>query len=143
MVRDLWLQGGTVGPVTKGRLLGVLVVLVLVAAGCGNSGAPTSYTDNAAEYCPGDGELCEPNVGQAERNFRDGCWESGQDNVEERIQRDLASVCKCVFDQVRVELDFEEFKDIDDDMRGDINAHRDNDVIGSIVRQCILDITGV
>ncbi|MCQ3809609.1 MAG: hypothetical protein KTV68_03550 [Acidimicrobiia bacterium] len=117
---------------TKARLLAVVAALFLVAAACGNSGAPTSYTDNPADY------RGEPNVGQAERNFRDGCEEAGLDDLDQQVQQNLADVCECGFDSIRATLNFEEFKQLDDDLRSNINADLTEEV-NAIMRRCILE----
>jgi len=113
-------------------LLAVVAALFLVAAACGNSGAPTSYTDNPADY------RGEPNVGQAERNFRDGCEEAGLDDLDQQVQQNLADVCECGFDSIRATLNFEEFKQLDDDLRSNINADLTEEV-NAIMRRCILE----
>ena len=142
IVRDRRESGSTVAPVTKGRLLAVVTALFLVVAACGNSGAPTSWGDNADEYCPGEGEPCEPSVGQPERNFRDGCKEAGRDDLDEQVRANLADVCKCGFDNIRETLTFEEFKQLDDDLRSDINADLTEEV-SLIMRRCILEESGL
>ena len=142
MVRDSRESGDTVGPVTKGRLLAVVAALVLVAAACGNSGAPTFYDDNAADYQFDENSPVESNVGQPERNFRDGCKEAGRDDLDEQVRANLADVCKCGFDRIRDALTFEEFKQLDDDLRSDINADLTEEV-SLIMRQCILEESGI
>ena len=121
---------------TKARLLVVVAALCFVAAACGNSGAPTSYEDNPADY------RGESDVGQAERNFRDGCEEAGLDDLDEQVQENLADVCKCGFDEIRDKLSFEEFKELDDDLRSNINADLTEEV-GLIMRRCILEESGL
>ena len=142
MVRDFGGSGDTVGPVTKTRLLAIVAVLILVAAACGSSGAPTSWDDNAEDYCPAEGEPCEPNVGQPERNFRDGCREAGKDDLDQQVQANLGDVCKCGFDKIRDSLTFEQFKELDDDLRSNINADLTEEV-SQIMRQCILEESGL
>ena len=142
MVRDRREPGSTVGPVTKGRLLAVVAVLLLVAAGCGNSGAPTFYDDNVADYQFDENSPVESNVGQPERNFRDGCKEAGRDDLDQQVRANLADVCKCGFDKIRDALTFEEFKQLDDDLRSDINADLTEEV-SLIMRECILEESGI
>ena len=142
MVRDRRESGGTVGAVTRARLLAVVAVLFVVAAACGSSGAPTFYDDNAADYQFDENSPVEPNVGQPERNFRDGCREAGRDDLDERVEANLADVCKCGFDKIRESLTFEEFKQLDDDLRSNINADLTEEV-SLIMRQCILEESGV
>ena len=120
----------------KARLLAVVAALFLVAAACGNSGAPTSYDDNPDDY------KGEANVGQAERNFRDGCEEAGMDDLDQQVQENLADVCECGFDRIREALTFEQFKELDDDLRSNINADLNEDV-NQIMRQCILEESGL
>jgi len=136
MVRDRQEPAGTVGAVKKVRLLTVAAVVLLVAAACGNSGAPTSWDDNPADY------KGEADVGQPERNFRDGCEEAGFEELDAQVGQNLADVCECSFDQIREALTFEEFKGLDDDLRSDINADLTEEV-RLIMRQCILEESGL
>lgn len=142
MVRAQPYPGGTVGAVMKGRLPAVLAATVLLATACGNSGAPTSYDDNPADYQFDANSPLEPDVGQAERNFRDGCKEAGGDDLDERVQDNLSEVCKCSFDDIREALTFDEFKQLDDDLRSDINADL-TEQVSEIMRRCILEESGI
>ena len=142
MVRDREEGSDTVGAVTKARMLAVVAALLLVAAACGNSGAPTSYDDNADDYQFDDNSAVEPNVGQAERNFRDGCKEAGQDDLDAQVRNNLADVCKCGYDKIEEALTFEEFKQLDDDLRSNINADLTEEV-SLIMRRCILEESGL
>ena len=122
-----------------------MAALCLVAAACGNSGAPTSYEDNPADFEIPELNIKEEDVGQAERNYRTGCWEVGKEHPERlderlRVESNLADVCKCSFDRIKDELTFEEFKELDDEMRSDINAGFPEEV-ELILRQCILEET--
>ena len=150
MVRDFGESSDTVGPVrsarskqgeafvsmSKLRIAAVVAALLLVVAACGNSGAPTSWGDNPADY------RGEANVGQPERNFRDGCEEAGQEDLDEQVRENLADVCQCSFDRIRESLAFEEFKELDDDLRSDINTDLTQEV-SQIMRQCILEESGL
>ncbi|MDE0117701.1 MAG: hypothetical protein OXT07_13935 [bacterium] len=132
---------------TKPRLLAVMAALFLLVAACGSSGAPTSYTDNPADFEIPELGILEENVGQAERNYRTGCWEAGKEQPErldERLREEanLAAVCKCGFDRIRDELTFDEFKELDDDLRSNINTGFPEEV-DLILRQCIRDLSGV
>lgn len=142
MVRDFGESGDTVGSVKRTRLLAIVAALILIAAACGNSGAPTFYDDNAADYQFDENSPVEPNVGQPERNFRDGCKEAGRDDLDEQVRANLADVCKCGFDRIREALTFDEFKQLDDDLRSDINADLTEEV-SLIMRQCILEESGI
>ncbi len=124
------------------RLLAIVAALILIATACGNSGAPTFYDDNAADYQFDANSPVEPNVGQPERNFRDGCREAGRDDLDEQVRANLADVCKCGFDRIREALTFDEFKQLDDDLRSDINADLTEEV-SLIMRQCILEESGI
>ncbi len=136
MVRESRGRGDSVGPVRRVRVLAAAAAACLLAAACGNSGAPTSWDDNPADY------KGEPNVGQPERNFRDGCEEAGVDDLDAGVQQNLADVCECGFDEIRDALSFEEFKELDDDLRSDINTDLTEEV-ESIMRQCILEESGL
>lgn len=132
MVREFNRTGDTVGPVTKPRLLALVAALFLVAAACGNSGAPTSWDDNAADF------RGEPNVGQAERNFRTGCEQAAEESPDVRAQEDPVGVCKCSFDKVREELTFEELDSLDDNLKSDINHRSDQtNLISRTFRECL------
>ncbi len=137
-VRQVFQYRSTVALVAvfKTRLLAVAAVLPLLLAACANSGAPTSYTDQLAEY------QGEPNVSLAERNYRDGCEQSGDDDIEPQIQENIVAVCKCAYDGIRENLTFEEFKSIDDDLRSDINSDLSNEVT-QITRECIVKEAGL
>lgn len=132
MVREFEETGDTVEPVKKARLLAVVAALFLVAVACGNSGAPTSWEDNPADY------RGEPDVGQAERNFRTGCEQAAEESPDERARQDPVGVCKCSFDKVREELTFEELNQLDDDLKGDINHRSDQtNLISQKFRECL------
>ena len=123
-------------------MLAVVAALCLVAAACGNSGAPTFYDDNAADYQFDANSPVESNVGQPERNFRDGCRQAGKDDLDQQVQQNLAEVCKCSFDNIREALTFEEFKQLDDDLRSNINADLTEEV-EQIMRSCVLEASGL
>lgn len=142
MVREFGGSGDTVVPVKKTRLLAIVVALILVAAACGSSGAPTSWGDNKEDYCPAGRESCESQVGQPERNFRDGCREAGEDDIDQQVQANLDDVCKCGFDKIRDSLSFEQFKELDDDLRSNINGDLPEEV-SRIMHQCILEESGL
>ncbi len=142
MVRAPPERDDSFGTVTKGFLSAVLAALLVILAGCANSGAPTSYDDNLADYQFDENSEVETGVGQPERNFREGCKESGRDNIDEQVKTNLAKVCKCSFDKIKETKSFEEFKQLDKDLRSNINAALPEDV-ERVMRQCIREKSGL
>lgn len=102
----------------KGRSLPKFLLLpcaaaavILVAASCGGSGAPTSFA-------PEDG-------GETVReNFTEGCEVAVEDS---QLAADANDVCQCTYDRIVRNsatsdgITFEDFDEVDNDLRGDIN----------------------
>ena len=87
------------------------VAIMLVAASCGGSGAPTSFD-------PEDG-------GETVRkNFTEGCTVAVEDN---QLAADANDVCQCTYDRIVLNtntsdgITFEDFDEVDNDLRRDIN----------------------
>lgn len=110
--------------------------VMLVAAGCGGSGAPTGFD-------PEDGGET------VKENFIEGCEVSVKDDT--RLADDANRICKCTYDKIYANrnnsegITFEQFDEVDDDLREDINKLKDNTngtVIGIIreyMRECITE----
>ena len=106
------------GKPAKGRSLPKFLLLpcaaaavMLVAASCGGSGAPTSFA-------PEDG-------GETVReNFTEGCEVAVEDS---QLAADANDVCQCTYDRIVRNsatsdgITFEDFDEVDNDLRGDIN----------------------
>ena len=71
-----------------------------VAAGCGNSGEPTSFDETV------------------EANYVDACKRQAE---EDRIARgyDVQRICECAWVRVKSEVSFEDFRELDSRLRGD------------------------
>ena len=87
------------------------VAIILVAASCGGSGAPTSFA-------PEDG-------GETVReNFTEGCTVAVEDS---QLAADANDVCLCTYNRIVRNsatsdgVTFKDFDEVDDDLRGDIN----------------------
>ena len=106
------------GKPAKGRSLPKLLLLpcaaaaiMLIAASCGGSGAPTSFD-------PEDG-------GETVReNFTEGCTVAVEDS---QLAANANTVCQCTYDRIVRNsatsdgITFEDFDEVDDDLREDIN----------------------
>lgn len=104
-------------------MLAGAVALLLVFAGCGESGDPTSFDD--------------PEIWE---NVRSGCIESGDEDLGPQIEADLLAVCECAYAEASTTSPFDEFVGEDDRFRSDIDDISDSLLM--IVRQCILDEAG-
>jgi hypothetical protein len=96
------------------RPLSVVVSLLLVAAGCGDR-SPTDYSDETEEQFMAS---CVPSLGESERD-----------------------VCRCAYDEIRSQLSFEEFEELDEQLRDDPDAELPDDVV-DLVAACAADPDG-
>jgi hypothetical protein len=107
----------------KHRLLLLVLGLVFVAAACGTSGAPTDYDATT------------------EKNYIEGC----QVALKEDAQADPANrVCGCAYDEIARIIDFEAFKELDKELRNDVNAISDTETgreVEMIVADCIRELS--
>ena len=118
-------------------LLCAAVAIVLVAASCGGSGAPTGF----AEEDGGD---------TVRENFIEGCEVAAEDS---QLAANANTICECTYDRIVRNsatsdgVTFEDFDEIDDDLREDINLISQQDdnpdsVISKIreyMRRCITE----
>ena len=92
-------------------LLCAAAAVMLVAASCGGSGAPTSFEREDG------GETVEA-------NFTEGCEVAVEDSD---LAADANDVCKCTYDEIVRNtntsdgITFEDFDEVDNDLRRDIN----------------------
>ena len=92
-------------------LLCAAAVVMLVAASCGGSGAPTSFD-------------LEDGGETVETNFTEGCEVAMEDSQLATYAND---VCQCTYDEIVRNtntsdgITFEDFNEVDNDLRGDIN----------------------
>lgn len=122
------------GQPAKGRSLSKLLLLpcaaiaiILVAASCGGSGAPTSF----AQEDGGD---------TVRENFTEGCEVAVEDS---QLADNANAVCQCTYDKIVRDsatsdgVTFEDFDEVDDNLREDINllSHPTNDRVISKIRE--------
>ena len=80
-------------------LLGACVATVALLAACGNSGEPTSYDDTV------------------EDNFMRGCEVAA--GADSKISPVAPKYCACAHTRLVAEIDFDDFKKLDDDVKDD------------------------
>jgi len=85
--------------------------LALVLAGCGSSNDPATW-EEAEE------------TGDVERNYLAACVKANTEaEGDDRMSDDEAErYCQCTFEEVREGMMFEEFEQLDDDLRSDSEA---------------------
>jgi hypothetical protein len=89
----------------------VTISLGLVATGCGDR-SPSEYSDETEEQFMAS---CVPSLGESERD-----------------------VCRCAYDEIRGQLSFEEFQELDEQLRDDPDAELPDDVV-DLVAACAAD----
>ncbi len=83
----------------RGRLAAVAIVLTVVA-GCASSGEPTSYDSTV------------------ENNYLRACQDQfGRDRTVRAA--DAPNVCRCAWVRISTEIPFEDFRELDNKVRGD------------------------
>ena len=101
----------------------MLVLMGLFLASCGGSGEPTEYNQTV------------------EDNYVKGCEVSIDES--DSLSGDARAVCQCAYDEIEANIDFEDFKSVDDALRGNIDAldragdDENVDKIRGYVRDCI------
>lgn len=108
------------------------VAVMLVAAGCGGSGAPTGFDD-------------EDGGATVRQNFIEGCEVAVEENPQ--LADDANRVCRCTYDKIVREsptsegITFEQFDEVDDDLREDISklSEPTNDRVITKIREYMRD----
>ena len=88
-------------------LLGMCAALALLLTACFDEGAPTSFDDTV------------------ESNFMNGCELAAETDAQ--ISPVAPRYCACAYDRVRTEISFEDFKQLDDDVKDDADNIIDED----------------
>ena len=107
------------------------IAVMLVAAGCGGSGAPTGFNS-------------EDGGDTVRQNFIEGC-EVAVEGSE--LSAPANRVCVCTYDEIVREsqtsegITFEQFDEVDDDLREDINklSEPTNDRVITKIREYMRD----
>ena len=95
---------------TRSRLALLIAVVALALTACGSSNDPATWDEAVAD---GTSDTDYP----VRNNFIDACETA---NTDEGMSADQASsYCECTFEGLMTNLDFEEFKQLDDDLRSD------------------------
>ena len=110
------------------RLLPVALIVVLLAAACGTSGAPTGYAPDEG------GETLHD-------NFTEGCEVALEDDPQASQANE---VCECSYEEIVRTIPFDDFKELDDELRNDVEAINDTATgvaVTEIVAGCIRQIS--
>lgn len=136
--RSLWkrkLQGSETQRCSRSQLLllpCLAIALILVAAACGGSGAPTGFGEDEGGKT-------------VEKNFIDGCVASVK--ADTQLGDAARDICMCTYDNIVREsqtsegITFEDFDEVDDDLREDINklSEPTNDRVITKIREYMRD----
>ena len=124
-------------PATQPRLrryfkaVAPLAILVLLAVACSSDGFPESYSDQIDEAT---------GLSNVEANWREGC-EVGL--ADSDLAGDANAVCACSFQEISTTIPFDDFIELDNQLKGDPTSLANGDVTGiessilEIVRGCI------
>ena len=93
----------------RGRMLLLVVALAGVAAGCASSGEPDDYDETVAE------------------NFATSCEDANSDLPDSESQESPSGFCGCVYDFFVANVEYDTFKDLNDDLEEGVNDDRYND----------------
>ncbi|MCY3663251.1 MAG: hypothetical protein OXH28_10620 [bacterium] len=88
-------------------LLAACAAVALLLAACFDEGAPTSFDDTV------------------EANFLNGCELAAE--ADPQISPVALRYCGCAYDRVRTEISFDDFKQLDDDVKDDPDKIIDDD----------------
>jgi len=83
-------------------LFPIILVLLVLAAGCANSATPNGWDEQAV-----DGQ------GLAERNFLDSCHAANED-LTQMVGEEF---CGCLLEEIKEAVTFSEFKKLDDHIK--------------------------
>lgn len=106
----------------RGLWTTAVLALLLLAAGCGNSGAPTAYDITV------------------QTNYIRACSEQAVADRIVRQAQDFEGVCGCAYARISAEVPFEQFRELDDKVRGNpsqINEDETGLQIRQIMSECI------
>ena len=134
---SLWkrkLQGSETQRRSRSQLLllpCLAIAVMLVAAACGGSGAPTGFGEDEGGKT-------------VKENFIKGCDRAVQDS---ELSVRATEVCQCTYDNIVREsqtsegITFEDFDEVDDDLREDINklSEPTNDRVITKIREYMRD----
>ena len=90
-------------------LVTVCAAAVVLLAACGSSGEPTSYTDTDT----------------VETNFTNGCEKAAE--ADPAIRPAAEQYCACAYSRLVTEISFDDFKQLDDDVKDDPEKIRGGD----------------
>ena len=94
----------------------LIVALVVLAAGCGNSADPDTWEEAEQDDRFATGEFSAESA--VEHNFMESCMEANTENLTEAEARVL---CGCSFDGLRTQLTLDEFRSLDGALRSTPN----------------------
>lgn len=107
--------------------MAAVLTLLILTAGCGNSGEPTSYDETVR------------------KNYTEACAKQAEKDRTAR-PADIPNVCGCAWTRVTTEVSFEDFKELDSKVRGDPSRINDDDTgkkLRQIMRDCAANAAGV
>ncbi len=114
----------------RGLWTTAVLALLLLAAGCGNSGAPTAYD------------------GTVQTNYISACKAQAVQDRIVRNEADFEGVCRCAYTRISAPnggVPFEQFRELDDKVRGNpsqINEDETGLQIRQIVAECMASAAG-
>ena len=114
----------------RGLWTTAVLALLLLAAGCGNSGAPTAYD------------------GTVQTNYINACKAQAKKDRIVRTEEDFDSVCRCAYARISAPtggVPFDQFRELDDKVRGNpsqINEDETGLQIRQIVAECMASAAG-
>ena len=106
-------------------LLAACAAVVLLVAACGDSGEPTSYDDTV------------------EDNFMRGCEVAAE--ADPAIRPVAPKYCGCAYERLVTEIDFDDFKKLDDDVKDDPDKIRadEDDSTGAALTAIFADCRAI
>ena len=107
----------------RGLWTTAVLALLLLAAGCGNSGAPTAYDITV------------------QTNYINACSEQAERDRIVRRAEDFEGVCGCAYARISAPnggIPFEQFRELDDKVRGN-PSQINEDETGLLIRQILTE----